>query len=292
MPLSSMTAIPQIAEGSEATPGLWNRAFSQISQNIAEINALALGPTATAIIRGSGSPEGVIDADPGIGYQDILGTSDTTHWNWIKGSGTGNTGWVPNEGFGGSGARSLHLGYGSVASAENAVAMAPGSIAGGSGAVAAGYQAQALRAGGAAIGLNARALRDNDSAFGINSFVSGPGSGVFGSTNTSTATGAYVLGVGGQNSGVSSVLFTSAGGSNSTGTAFVVDYPVTWVNGDIRATLGKSSFSLVNMNNLPPASGTGAGVAGDITWSSSGSLGFLYLCVSTNSWRRVNMVGF
>lgn len=39
---------------------------------------------------GTGSPEGVVTASPGTTYYDTASGSF-----WVKGSGTGNTGWVP-----------------------------------------------------------------------------------------------------------------------------------------------------------------------------------------------------
>lgn len=43
MPLSNLTAFDYIAEGSESTPGLFNRIFSQLSDNIGTVNALSVG---------------------------------------------------------------------------------------------------------------------------------------------------------------------------------------------------------------------------------------------------------
>mgnify|MGYP003296529243 CR=1 FL=1 len=47
-------------------------------------------------MRGSGSPLGVITAPVGTYYTDIVGTNGA--WRWIKKTGSGNTGWVVEDG--------------------------------------------------------------------------------------------------------------------------------------------------------------------------------------------------
>lgn len=61
-------------------------------------NGILLGDTSTscAIYEGSGSPEGVVTANPGSVYLDKNGGI------WEKGRGTGNTGWYQTDNFGGS----------------------------------------------------------------------------------------------------------------------------------------------------------------------------------------------
>ena len=43
-------------------------------------------------LRGTGMPNGAVDAPPGTYYTDTAGTAGA--WRWIKTSGSGNTGWV------------------------------------------------------------------------------------------------------------------------------------------------------------------------------------------------------
>jgi hypothetical protein len=50
------------------------------------------GPMAAPrVMRGAGSPEGVITANVGVTYQQNDGATGETFW--VKNSGTGNTGW-------------------------------------------------------------------------------------------------------------------------------------------------------------------------------------------------------
>lgn len=223
MPLSSLTGIPLIAEGSEATPGLWNSRFQIISSNIDQINNLAVGATSGLIFNGTGSPEGVITANPGFIYEDLTEPSGGTHRLWVKGTGSGNTGWLPNAGFAGTGARSLKGGFNSSAAGENAVAWGPGAVADQNQTSAFGYQARASLAGGSAFGAGSQAKDMNASAFGVNSTATLNG-GAFGSNINSTATGAFTVGYLGTNSGFSSLLMTSRGTSLTDADTCLLDY--------------------------------------------------------------------
>lgn len=44
-----------------------------------------------------------------------------------------------------------------------------------------------------------------------------------------------------------------------------------------------ATFSSLGIASDPPASATAPGVAGTVTWDS----GFIYLCVATDTWKRV-----
>lgn len=83
MPSSNLTAIPMIAEGSEATPGLWNTRFAQINDNF----TTGVG----GVSQGAGSPEGVTTAAVSTLYLQTDGTRGKTLWRKLNGS--GNTGW-------------------------------------------------------------------------------------------------------------------------------------------------------------------------------------------------------
>ena len=48
-------------------------------------------PPASGELTGTGMPNGVVTANPGIYYTDTAGTNGA--WRWLKKSGTGNTGW-------------------------------------------------------------------------------------------------------------------------------------------------------------------------------------------------------
>jgi len=49
------------------------------------------GSVGSGDLTGTGSPEGVVTADPGTYYTDSAGTNGA--WRWLKKTGTGNTGW-------------------------------------------------------------------------------------------------------------------------------------------------------------------------------------------------------
>ena len=65
------------------------------------------GGGSSSELSGTGSPEGVVTASPGIYYTDTNGTNGA--WRWIKVSGTGNTGWMVV--YGDTGWRKLAQGH-------------------------------------------------------------------------------------------------------------------------------------------------------------------------------------
>lgn len=58
------------------------------------------------------------------------------------------------------------------------------------------------------------------------------------------------------------------------------------------STVGKPTFSQTSQinirNSFTPATGTASGVTGDIAWDTD----FIYVCISTNSWKRSTLAAF
>lgn len=235
MPISSLTAIVPIPEGSEATPGLFNSRFSQLQQNLQELNTQAIGLLSGFVSGGVGSPESVQTGNPGFLYVQ----SDATvgeHPLWIKFTGSGTTGWIGFAGFKGDGADSYEFGRGASATGENASALARSSAAGGSASQAWGYLATAVKDSDLAAGPNSRASGPNAVAIGLNAYAGYINAGALGSAVTSNATGAWGFGIGTQVSHQSAMVFSATGGSSRTENEFMVDYPKTFFTGMVSAS--------------------------------------------------------
>ena len=70
----------------------WERELIKLALLSRISGAGAITPTGIQIYTGTGSPEGVVTADPGSIYFDI--TDPAAPIQYVKGSGTGNTGWI------------------------------------------------------------------------------------------------------------------------------------------------------------------------------------------------------
>lgn len=70
----------------------WERELIKLALLSRISGAGAITPTGIQIYAGTGDPEGVVTADPGSIYFDI--TDPAAPVQWVKGSGTGNTGWI------------------------------------------------------------------------------------------------------------------------------------------------------------------------------------------------------
>jgi hypothetical protein len=118
------------------------------------------GEGSCPVYCGVGSPEGVITAAVASLYYQ-RDAAITTHPQWVKRSGEGNTGWIAYAGHRGGG--------------ENSIAIGDSSIAAGFASLAYGQQARADEDYAIAIGLDARANGD-----GVDGFSSGVGHIVLG----------------------------------------------------------------------------------------------------------------
>jgi hypothetical protein len=91
--MSTLTAFPFIAEGSEATPGLWNRMFSQLSDNLQSVNLghfqeLSIGSTPPSYVTTAAITVAVNSA-----FSDYLYLTDSSgaRSNYVIGSRAGGT---------------------------------------------------------------------------------------------------------------------------------------------------------------------------------------------------------
>jgi hypothetical protein len=250
MPISTLTAVPGIPEGSEATPGLWNSRFSILAGNSEELNQKAIGLLSGFVLGGSGSPESVQTANPGLLFAQSDATADQ-HPIWVKFVGSGTTGWRGFGGFQGTGTDSYQLGRGASASGENASAIARTAIASASAAQAWGYQAAATQPSAIAWGPNSRSSAANAIAGGLNTYAGQLNSGAIGSAVTSNATGGWGYGTGTQVSHQSSLVFSATGGSSRTDHEFFVDFPLSAFSGVLSAStisaLGATLLSTLSM---------------------------------------------
>lgn len=232
MPISTLTAITPIPEGSEATPGLWNSRFSQLQQNVQELNIQAIGLLSGFVSGGAGSPESVQTGTPGFLYVQ-LDAAAGEHPLWVKYTGSGTTGWDGFAGFKGTGADSYQFGRGAGASGENATAIARAAAARGSASQAWGYQAAANLDSDIAWGPNSRASGPNAIAGGLNAYAGFINAGALGSAATSNATGAWAFGAGTQASHQSALVFSATGGTSRNPHEMVMDYPVSSFSGAV-----------------------------------------------------------
>ena len=192
----------------------------------------------------------------------------------------------PNAGGGGdgahsgSGAYSLLLGAGSSfadASGDYAVALGPDAIASDFHATAVGFGAEATADHATAVGFGASASANYSSGFGRNAAASGAYSSAIGSGAAASGSGASAVGA----ESIAAHDNSTALGNSAETTA------------DDQVMLGADWQSVVvpgtfQVSSTPPASSSAAGVAGQFTWAS----GYLYICVSANSWRRVALSTF
>ena len=228
MPLSSLTAIAYIAEGSEATPGLWNAQYSTISTNLAELNNKAIGLASGLVLNGTGTPNSAQTQNVGFLWERV-DSPTTQHPLYVKRIGSGNTGWYSDAGFmgdAGEGQGAIQVGPGSSANALNSIALATNALTGANAnqAVALGFGSTVTGSGAIGVGANANVYNPNGVGVGINAYVGFQDGGAFGSNVTSNATGAYTLGAYGINSAQSSLLLTSRGTTNTAANACLIDY--------------------------------------------------------------------
>lgn len=235
MPISSLTAITPIPEGSEATPGLWNSRFSQLQQNLQELNIQAIGLLSGFVSGGVGSPESVQTANPGGLYVQSDATTGE-HPLWVKFTGSGTTGWIGYDGFKGTGADSYAFGRGAGAAGENSSAFGRSAAAGASASQAWGYLASATKDSDIAVGPNSRASGPNALAIGLNTFAGFINAGAVGSAVTSNATGGWGFGTGTQVSHQSALVFSATGGASQTTHGLYFDYPTSTFSGLVSAS--------------------------------------------------------
>lgn len=254
MPISTLTAITPIAEGSEATPGLFNSRFSQIQQNVQELNTQAIGLLSGFVSGGAGSPESLQTGTPGFLYVQ-LDAAAGEHPLWVKYTGSGTTGWVGFAGFKGTGADSYQFGRGSAAVGENSSAFGRSSAAGGSAAQAQGYLASATKDSDIAVGPNSRASGPNAVAVGLNAYAGFVNAGGLGSAVTSNATGAWAFGTGTQASHQSALVFSATGGASRANYEVMVDYPKSVFSGAIQS-LRHGTYSWDDYLTLSDSSST------------------------------------
>lgn len=213
MPISTLTAITPIAEGSEATPGLFNSRFSQIQQNVDELNIQAIGLLSGFVTGGSGSPESVQTGTPGFIYVQLDAAAEQ-HPVWVKFTGSGTTGWRGFDGFQGTGIDSYQIGRGASAAGLNASAIGPSSGAAASASQAWGYLASANQPSAVAVGPNSRSSGPNAVALGLNTYAGQINAIALGSAATSNATGGVAFGSGVQVSHQSTWVFSSVPASS------------------------------------------------------------------------------
>jgi hypothetical protein len=110
------------------------------------------GDSSCPVYCGTGSPEAVVAAAVGSLYYQRDAVS-TTHPQWVKRTGTGNTGWRAYAGHRGtSGTASLEIGDGATVTANWAVGIGIDAVASGASAVALGETPSVTAANGIAIG--------------------------------------------------------------------------------------------------------------------------------------------
>lgn len=243
MPLSSMTPVPFIQEGSEATPGLWNTPFSILSANLQELNTKAIGLASGLVLNGAGDPNSQITAPVGFFYEQI-DSANTRHPIWVKKLGSSNTGWASDAGFmgdAGDGQGALQMGPGASAGALNSLAYGSSSFVGPNAnqAVAMGFGSTVTGSGGVGLGANSQVYSPNGVGVGINAYVGFRDAGAFGSNVSSNATGAFVVGVGATSSQNSSFIVSATGGSATSTEQATIDFPYTVLG--TRANIGSQS---------------------------------------------------
>lgn len=118
------------------------------------------GDGSCPVYCGTGSPEAVVTAAVGsLYYQRDAAT--TTHPQWVKRSGTGNTGWTAYAGHRGAGLLSLAIGDSSGAAGAYGLAVGASAVATSADGIAIGKNAQAVEFGDIAIGRDAYAEGDD-----------------------------------------------------------------------------------------------------------------------------------
>ena len=67
------------------------------------------------------------------------------------------------------------------------------------------------------------------------------------------------------------------------------DADIKWDSSDNELTL---NGQLIMQNDNAPASSTATGSQGEFRWGSSGGNHYLYICVSSNTWKRAELISF
>ena len=272
MALSNFTGLPAIPENSEATPGLWDARFSILSQNLDQLNSDLSAPhyDLRLDLEERTAPDVPTDDTLRIYNEDFKGFS---FLNFIDSSGM-NRKFVRD---------SVIVGYNDTGSSIPAfrAVYASGSTADVPTLAKAKSNSTLTMP---AIGVTLEAIAD--AAFGRVMQV-----GLIEDVNTSAFSAGDVLYVHPVTAGTATnVPPAYPNTSQEIGTILVSDitYGAIQIVARSQFNNGTSGATLGIPLTFTPATGTASGATGAITWDT----GYVYVCVSTDSWRRAALAAF
>jgi hypothetical protein len=270
--ISSFTGLPTIPENSEATPGLWNARYSILSQNLDQINSDLSAPSFEQYLD---LEETTQPANP-VG--DTLRIYNADHkgfsiLNFVDSSGM-NRKFVRD---------SVIIGYNDTGSSIPAfrAVYASGSTADVPTLAKARSNNTTTMP---AIGVTLEAI--DDAAFGRVMQV-----GIIEGVNTSAFSAGDVLYVHSATAGVATnVAPIYPNTSQEIGTILASDAVVGALQIVARSQFnnGTSGATLGIPETFTPSVGTASGATGAVTWDTS----YVYVCTSTDSWRRATLAAF